>query len=270
MAFAIPFTKSFEFLDEENIQLNIIYKPKIKELDNFIKQYGKHRINLIFSNSINNQDIKIIKALIEKHPNSNIIINFPTYIKEVEELLNTNNLQHYYNEFITDWDKFHGFLNLNVTDIVIGENLAFYAKKLKYFAEKNQKALRVFCNFSQSSWKNTPSLKTFFIRPEDIDLYSKYIDTFEFYFNNDFKYNLNTLYKIYTKDKKWFGKLSELIIGYDGQEDNRFLIPQFGQRRIDCGKRCFIDESCHFCDKVVELGQVLQKEQLLIKPIDKN
>ena len=47
MNFAIPFFKKFKYFNEDGIQLNINYKPHIKELKSFIQQYGNHRINLI-------------------------------------------------------------------------------------------------------------------------------------------------------------------------------------------------------------------------------
>ena len=180
----------------------------------------------------------------------------PQYNKDLEQELIKKELPHYYNEVITDWDKFQGFLKLNVTDIVIGGILAFNAKILSSNAKKNGKALRSFCNVCETAWEDTPSLKTFFIRPEDLDLYEDYIDTFEFYVEPGeptTQIKINTLYEIYTKDKYWFGKLKEIITGYKGEEDSRYIIPIFGQKRLNCGKRCVqsIENGCHICDRII-------------------
>lgn len=179
-------------------------------------------------------------------------------------------MPHYYNEFVTDWDKFQGFLHLNVTDIFIAENLAFDLKNLSINAKKYNKSLRSFCNICESSWDDTPSLKTFFIRPNDITLYKKYIDTFEFYEDENSIAKINTLYKIYTKDNKWFGKLNEIIVGYEGEEDNRFIISNFGEKRLNCKKRCMcgIEPNCHICDRIVELSKTLKDKNLFVT-IDK-
>ena len=129
----------------------------------------------------------------------------------------------------------------------------FNVKILSTAAKKNNKSLRSFCNVCESSWLETPSIKTFFIRPEDLKLYEKYIDTFEFYINNTSASRLNTLYEIYVKDQKWFGKLEEIIVGYIGEEDNRFFIPNnFGEKRLNCNKKCMQDnEKCNICNRIV-------------------
>lgn len=96
-------------------------------MDNFINTYGKnHRINLIVNN-LDDKDFEIITALIEKYSSYTIVIRFPKYNKEIEEKFNNNKILHYYNQIISNWDLFIGFLSLNVTDIIVGNELAFNA-----------------------------------------------------------------------------------------------------------------------------------------------
>lgn len=216
------------------------------------------------------RDYKIINILKEKYPNASIVLCFPRYNKELEQQLVEQKISHYYNELVTDWDKFNGFLSLDVTDIFIAENLAFDLKNLSLNAKKYGKHLRSFCNVCESSWDETPSIKTFFIRPEDIDLYGQYIDTFEFYVDNRDATKINVLYEIYAKDKKWFGELREIIVGYEGKEDSRFIIPIFSQKRLECDKRCMkgINPTCKICDRVAELSESLKDKEIMIA-IDK-
>lgn len=265
MNFAVPFMRGFNHLDDNTVQLNINYKPEIKELDDFISMYQSHRINFIMRD-FTKLDYDIFQALKEKYPDSNIVLCLPFYNKELESFLSTNGVPHYYNEIITNWDKFNGFLSLAVTDIFIGEELAFSAKILSSIAKKMEKSLRIFCNVCQSSWDATPSIKTFFIRPEDIDLYEDIIDTVEFYIGDTDVVKLNTIYDIYTKDKKWFGKLNEIIVGYEGDEDSRFIIPRFGEKRLNCEKVCVKGNQsvCRICDRIVELSQTLQDKGIFI------
>ena len=265
MTFAIPFFKNFKYPNQD-IQWNINYKPKIKQLDNFITEYGTHRINLIITDFEYNRDCQIVTALRNKFTDVEIVMCLPLYEKELEEYLNKQKLPHYYNEFITDWDSFQGFLHLNVTDIFIGGSLAFNVKFLKLNAEKYKKSLRCFCNLCQSPWEYTPSLKTFFIRPEDLDLYKNYIDTFEFYTNTASGTALNTWYEIYTKDKKWAGKLNEIIVGYEGEEDNKFIVSRFGEKRLNCNKKCMqgIEPTCHICDRIIDLSKTLKERDIIV------
>lgn len=266
MNFAIPFVRNFKYKDQD-IQWNIIYKPKIKQLDDFITVYGSHRINLIIKDFNLDRDGEIINALKEKFPETSLILCLPKYSTELEQILNNNNFLHYYNDFITDWDVFQGFLKLNVTDIFVANNLMFNVPVLSEKAKAVGKALRSYCNICESAWKSTPSIKTFFIRPEDIDLYQNYIDTFEFYINNISDERINTLYKIYTKDKKWFGKLNEIIIGFQGEVDNRHIVPRFGTHRLNCNKKCFNKQvpTCNLCENIVQLGEVFKRIDFIIK-----
>ena len=166
---------------------------------------------------------------------------------------------------------FQGFLSLDVTDIIITGDVAFNIKKASENAKKNNKSLRCFCNIAQYQWKNTPDIKKFFIRPEDIDLYEDYVDTIEFNLKHDSSViKLNTLYEIYTKDKKWSGKLKEIIDNYYTDDDSRFIIPRFGEKRLDCGRRCLQKgyPTCQICDRIIELEKTLKDNDLVVM-IDK-
>lgn len=267
MKFAIPFSKSFSDLTNENIQFNIVYKPKIKQLNDFIQAYGTHRINLIVPNFNIDKDSEIIKTLTEKYPNTQLVVAIPTYTPEIEQALNKLELLHYYEQLITTWDRFQGFLTLNITDIFIAEQLAFSAPILSENAKKAGKALRCYCNICQSSWDRTQSLKTFFIRPQDIDLYAQYFDTFEFYVNHKDINKINVLYNVYSKEKKWLGKLNEIIVGYQGDDYSAFILPRFGEKRLNCGKRCMKnpDTGCHLCQRMAETGEILRQNDFYIR-----
>ena len=276
MNFAIPFFRKFKYLNEDNLQLNINYKPQIKKLKTFIEEYGNnHRINLIINNENFNisQDLDLIYNLRMAYPDVKIIICLPYFTEELENQTKKRNLPHYYNEYISSWDRYVAFLSLAVSDIFITEELAFEIKDVSALAKKYNKSLRVFCNVCQSSWEKTLSLKTFFIRPEDIDLYANYIDTFEFYIKENDYHSINILYEVYSKDKKWFGLLNEIIFGYNGDEDDRFIFPNFGNARLNCGKRCLKQKSCKICDRILQLNPILKEKNIFIelsKEEDKN
>lgn len=269
MKYAIPFTRKFSYWETgPTIEININFKPKIKQLAYFIEQYPEHRINIFVKQQQQlDSALEIISALREKYQGRELILVLPSYRKDLEQKVVESGVPHYYKQLITTWEKFNGFLSLNVTDITIGGEIAFAAQILSEKAKKNQKALRFFCNICQSSWQYEKSLTTFFIRPEDIDLYEPYFDTCEFYYPVEEKHRLNVLYKTYSKDKKWFGRLSLLIGNYHGDEDNKYLIPEFGVRRLSCGKRCCKSEprTCFFCERSVELAKTLQKNNLYVK-----
>lgn len=189
------------------------------------------------------------------------------YKKELEQKLNAIQLPHFYNEIVTTWDKFNGFLSLNVTDIIVGEEIAFSPMILSNGAKKNHKSLRFYANVCQSSWDDERSLTSFFVRPEDIDLYAPYFDVCLFYNKLEDKHKLNVLYETYAIDKKWYGRLKDIIVGYQGEEDGRFLLPEFGTRRITCNKRCnkTIQNQCSFCYTIAKTNNLLERKGYVIR-----
>ena len=220
---------------------------------------------MIFKDFIKDSDFQIIKALQEKYPEANLVICAPWYDQELDQILVDQGVPYYYAEKVTDWDKFNGFLKLSVTDIIVAENLMFDAKFLSSAAKSAGKSLRCFCNICQSSWKQTPSIQTFFIRPEDIEVYENYIDTFEFFTDNMDATRLNVLYKIYAIDRFWFGRIDELILNYEGDERNENIIPLFAERRSECEKKCMkgpLKSSCGLCVRIKELSKAMEESGL--------
>ena len=240
------------------------------KLDNFINQYKDYRIIIAFGEEEETKgglifkDYEIIQALIQKYSNVNIVVRIPTYHKTIEEDLNKYNIPHYYQYICCDWEDLLGFCSLNITDIRIGGNLAFLLEFTKEITEKYHIKIRCICNFCEQKWQVIPSIKNFFIRPEDIPLYANYIDVFEFmpYGKNT---NFNTLYEIYGIKHKWLGELKEIIVNYQGDENNKTLIPEFGTYRLRCQRKCLIDNnSCKICDRIIELSKVLSDKNIIL------
>jgi hypothetical protein len=175
-------------------------------------------------------------------------------------------MKFYLNIYAKDWDVIQGLIAEKVTDIYIVEELGFdIADVAQLIHEKNIK-IRAFPNVAQSSWKSTPGIKKFWIRPEDVSYYENIIDTFEFFG----KYNQQTIfYNIYAKDKEWAGNLNNLIINLDEDINSMCLLPRFGEKRVSCKHRCQHGVNCQMCNILLELSKNLEESNLRIK-IDKN
>ena len=274
MKFAIPYTRKFNHFDRDDYQLNINYRPNIKALDAFIEKFKDKRINLIISLEATQEftfeeqrDLTVLQILVEKYSETKIVACFPYYTKYIENKLNEMNIPHYYQEQVKNWSRYRGFLSLNVTDIFIAEELCFDLSAVRIAALENNKNLRCYCNVSQSSWADTPALKTFFIRPLDIQLYGQFIDTFEFY---NININiLNVMYEVYAIKKHWFGPIKEIITNYNSEEeDERFLPGIFGEKRLDCRLKCIRNNSdCQICNRVVQLSKTLKDLDIFFMPV---
>lgn len=264
MKFAIPFFRAFQYLDDEQVQFNINYAPKLEKLSNFIEIYGNHRINLIFNNLDDlDSDLNIISVLKEQYPDSNLVMVLPPYgLKQDLEKIKEKSIPFYFNKTVTNIDEFNEFLNLGATDLRIGGWLGFFVEILSKKAKEKGCLLRAYPDICQGSEEE--SFKNFFIRPEDIDLYAKFIDVFEFAHD---KSTLNTVYEVYAKNKLWYGKLNEIILGFKGEEDSRFILPTFAEIRCHCKKRCAYDlnNTCNICGRISELGESLENRGFIIE-----
>ena len=149
------------------------------------------------------------------------------------------------------------------TDMYICEELGFSLDKISKLLHDNNIKVRVFPNICQSSFPETASIKTFFIRPDDIDIYDIFVDVFELISTKETQ---KVLFNIYNHDRKWFGKIKEVIPSFDGELDNKYILGSFGMIRSKCGKRCmYKPESCTICDEFINTADTLKESGLVIK-----
>lgn len=175
-------------------------------------------------------------------------------------------LPFFFNDYIDKWDVLHGYLALGVSDIYIANELGFELDKISKITKARNVKLRVLPNVAQSSWFDTDDLRKFFIRPEDIEDYSPYIDTFELYEDDPSKPEIGTvLYKAYVKDKRWYGKLNEIIDNFSDELDGRFTHPHWVDRRISCAKRCLKGGHCRACITFSQLADTLEKVGIIVE-----
>lgn len=148
----------------------------------------------------------------------------------------------------------------------ICEELGFSLDKISKLLHDNNIKVRVFPNICQSSFSETPSIKTFFIRPEDISIYSTFVDVFELIADED---RQKVLFKIY-KQEKWFGKIKDIIPSFQGELDSKYVLNTFGMIRSRCGKRCmYKPQSCSICDRFTEFANTLKENKIVIRKAKK-
>ena len=166
MNFAIPFTRKFNYFNQPNVEINIHYKPKVKELDDFISRYKQKRINLIFQEGEfdKERDLPLIEAFREKYPQCELVMRLPVYSRQIQSLLAQKQLPHYYYILANRWGIFNGLLNTSVTDIYISEDLCFSLDIIQQKVKDKNKKIRTFCNVCQTTWPEEESLRTFYGR----------------------------------------------------------------------------------------------------------
>lgn len=250
-------------IDEINIDIS-----KVRDLDDlkaFCEKHNTQNINLCLNNyqeAIDKKLITFILNFIKKYNKDfKLKIRLPYYEKEIIDGIKKDypECKFFFKYIITNWEDLYFYNQLQVSDVYIAEELGFELDKVKNVLQTNKIKIRVFPNVAQAKWENFPELKKFWIRPEDIYLYEKYVDVCEFY--GDPK-NYELYYKIYKKGK-WAGPIGEIIIDLHLEEFyNPNLLPYFSEKRLRCGRKCLKGGLCQSCDLLFEFSKNLEKNKL--------
>lgn len=252
----------FEDYINEADELRIEYRPTDRSLEEFLEKYKDKSIVIeIFTTVFDAVAAKLIKELSNKYPN----IKVAFYFRDTPclELVQEYEIPFFFLDSVTSIDQLTGFLTYKPTDMYICEELGFSLDKVSAILHDHNVRVRVYPNICQSSFSGTPSLKTFFIRPEDVETYSTFVDVFEFISTNPS--NQKVIFNAY-KDGMWFGRIDEIIPSFKGDLDSRYTLPYFGMFRSKCGKRCMYKPgSCNICERLEDVGVTFKENGIVIR-----
>lgn len=156
---------------------------------------------------------------------------------------------------ITDWETLNSFVNIGVSDVWIDSCLGFQLGKVYQLCRDKGIKIRVSPSLSPTAAITGLKPNSFFIRPEDLSLVSKYIGVIDFKVTNQEKED--ALFSIY-KRGNFIYNLKDLLDDCAFSVPNPYLKPEFGQARITCGQRCLIPgHSCHLCETQVQLTNLV-------------
>ena len=241
-------------------ELKIKYRPADRTLKEFLNEYKEKSIIIDVSEAFEDIDAQLLKSLYDEYKNIKIIFDF--YNKEYLSRAQEFEIPFFFTNFVTSIDQLYGFMKYNPTDMYICEELGFFLDKVSKILHDNNIKVRVFPNICQSSFSETESIKTFFIRPEDIFIYANFVDIFELISDAE---RQETLFKIY-KQGKWFGQIREIIPTFHGDLDSKYLLGNFGIIRSKCGKRCLYKPgSCAICDRFMEVADTFKENRIVIR-----
>lgn len=273
MRYCVPYYKTFKYMDE----VDEIIVPFVKEDINFIKSLTSKE-KLINGTVIievqdkydfyDNQCIGIFKALKENYPEVKFKLMFDKYADSLKSLykgMKDHEIPFFFSTYVRDWDTLNGLISIGVSDVYVVEEMGFSLNKIGPVAHAAKVSIRVFANIAQSSWSGERSIKSFFIRPEDIAIYESVVDVIEF-FGDDLTIQ-EVMYKVYAIDKKWFGPLKEIILGLESDVDSRSIPPaMFARYRIACEKKCAKGgRGCSICERFVDVANNFTEQGLYFK-----
>ena len=248
-------------------EINIKFDPEDLDLIfDYILEHQHQRINAKVTEQGHIYKYNLLEkfeAFKDEHPNANFAIILPKYDLKLAQLCQQKELDFFFDMVVRDWETFNTFITAGVSDIYLVEQMMFEIKDAAAAAHKAGVKVRTFPNIAQRRYEETKSIKCFFIRPEDVDLYEGLVDIMDIYTIDEI--NQDVVLEIYKDDKMWWGPLREIIVGLDNDIDGRYIIPRFGERRLNCGRKCFKGHRCDVCETVEGLSKNLEKAGLLIQ-----
>lgn len=251
-------------------EISILYDKQDRQLISFLQKHLNQRVILIITDIedfLQTEEWIKLNAIYEKYPDFNFTICF----KEISKFQEVSNsllqcikelkMPFFIGCVATNFDQLQYLCGLGVSDVYLGEDICFDLRRARAVCDRYKVQIRAFPNVGQCSVKSGPALKKFFIRPEDIEEYSDYIDTLEFWGPLD---RQGILLQIYKKGV-WNGDLKDLILDFDLSFDSRTIMPDFAYIRKNCGRKCMKGERCSICDTVYRISQKLADKNIIFK-----
>lgn len=235
-----------------------------ESLVDFLKSHDKQRIIvdiMNFDDFINFLEMPLIFKRLKSEYNLNnwaLRFNVDTsrideaeiFLKDLGIIEDEQKIDYFYRRAAETFEQLQRLLCTKVSDVYITNSLCFDIVRVKNVLRSfaAQPRLRIYPNICQSYWSQIKSIHTFFVRPEDVELYEDYVDVMEIYAETVPQKALADVYlNIYQDSKSWMGDLKEYLIGCNESIYNPYIFKFFGEKRLNCKKRCIIDGKCRMC-----------------------
>ena len=261
MKYAITYTKNFRHYDEVD---EVIFPYKgvsdkeglIEIVTNTLTREDQRAIILVdkYEQSIDDL-IPIVRKLKTVHENMIVSLNLDYQHEWIDKLVEAE-IPFMFVNFATTVAQIAAMALFGAEEVYLAEDICFMLPKLQLFREIDGIKFRIFPDILQTPRRCAalPQVTNFFIRPEDVDLYEKYVDVIEI-FRKDSRQSV--VYEIY-KQGQWRGPLSDLIIDLEEGINGSSFIPDFGRARLGCGRRCAMTD-CDICTYSVEVGRKMEE-----------
>lgn len=239
-------------------EISILYIED-KGLLDFLEKFNDKRINLrVDSKDFSDIEINKLKAIKNTYPSYDFSVAINCYDEEFANKLIKNNLPFYFDYPICSWEELNVIIkNMKVTDIIIGGQLGFELPTTVNFIRKYNPDIhiRAIANLSTDINEFIDGLIGFYIRPEDLDIYSQYIDVIEFIGLS----KQDLFFDIY-KSGLYIGSLGQIIHGIDLIVDNTAVPPILAERRVNCERKCLRGYRCNLCNNFANVSIDLGKK----------
>lgn len=253
MKYCLKWNNLSKKLDKAD-EISIIYQED-RGLVDFMRKYANKRIILrIDSYKFHSGEIAKLAAIRKQYPELEFTVAMDHQNLALALIFTQKEIPFYFLTPVQDWETFNWYaVDLKVSDIDISGPLGFELPKVKRFLEKNDLStiIRATPNKVHAITQGCPPIKSFFIRPEDIDTYAEYIDVIEF----EGVEHQDTFFNIYAKEKMFVGKLPQVIYNFPTPIDGVGIPSAFAEKRIRCGRECLSGGRCNRCAIIESLAE---------------
>jgi len=180
--------------------------------------------------------------------------NFYVCITNIQQAkqASINNIK-FYSGYPVETDfELQGWINIGASYVRLGMPLFFEMDRMReqYGDQIKFRVVPNICYTNNLFYEN--GINGQWIRPEDMPLYSQYIDVIEF---EDFDLQREQkLYELYMETQEWFGPMKFLFNNFGADGVNRMIPPEVARARLNCGQRCLRGSNCRICNRAVSLA----------------
>ena len=258
--------------DKLNQATNTVQESQMlfDKLISFVQTYSDKRINIAIT------DVRIpVNHLITLNKiNPNIHIRLNLYQFSYIDKLKKENIKFFFDSDlpVSTFILLDELIRLGVTDVYIADDLCYNLEKVSKRCKKDNIQIRLILNKIPVT---TPTAYTDvrapIFTPRHFEVLDQYIDVAEFdcFYNNESDaYNwkvFNVLYKSWFIKHDWYNDLREINKDLEIFYPVRQEMPNFIERKVNCGRKCVYDDICYKCDTVVELANLLYDDGVYIK-----
>lgn len=159
---------------------------------------------------------------------------------------------------VSSYWELRGLIDLGVSQVILDAPLYFDLPQAKEVCGDIE--IRLVANKCINGYmKRKNGICGTYVRPEDVDAYSEFVDHLEFDTDGDLRKEM-TLLRIY-KEKYWPGNLNILLTYLGENVDNRGFDDDFAQYRMRCYQSCQRNGNCHYCQSVFSMITTILKHK---------
>lgn len=270
MKYAVVYNKNFKYLT--SIDEILLYWSTKDDIISYVdeKYFPKQRIIITIEEKDLEEEfdniLTTLKELKEVHNNISVRFEYFTPSLDILEQFKTAEIRYFFNQFCSSWDILYCLASLGASDVYVTEELGFDLMRVSAFCQARKIKIRVYPNVAQTNGKygitrQMPDIKKFFIRPEDTQIYNKFVDVFELWGNAE---RINILYEIY-KQEQWLGNLRLLISDFNSDIQNSGFMSHFAKIRTNCRKKCLQgNRKCEICPTMASISKMMSENGFMI------